>query len=55
MKKYICLIIILIIGIGLGNRVFNHIDAWLGVLIIAATIIYFCYKLITRTNNEKVD
>lgn len=56
MKKYICLIIILIIGIGLGNRVFNHIDAWLGVLIIAATIIYFCYKLlITKPNNEKVD
>lgn len=55
MKKYIYLIIILIIGIALGNRVFNHIDAWLGVLIIASTIIYFFYKLITKLNNEKFD
>ena len=30
MIKYIYLIIILIIGIALGNRVFNHIDAWVG-------------------------
>lgn len=31
MKTYIKLIAMLIIGIAIGNRVFNHLHAWLGV------------------------
>lgn len=55
MKKYAYLTVFLIVGIAIGNRVFNHIHAWLGVLIIAATIIYFIYKLIKNLKNEKID
>lgn len=55
MKKYIYLILFLITGITIGNRVFNHLHAWLGVLIISATIIFFIYKLIKSLKNEKID
>lgn len=55
MKTYIKLIAMLIIGIAIGNRVFNHLHAWLGVVIIAATIIFFIYKLIKTLKDEKKD
>lgn len=55
MKKYVYLIAFLIAGIAVGNRVFNHLHAWLGVAIISATIIYFIYKLIKNLKNEKID
>lgn len=55
MKKYFYLLTFLIVGIFLGNRVFNHLHAWLGVMIIAATVIYFLYKLIKNLKNEKID
>lgn len=45
-KKYACLVLFLFIGVAIGNRVFNHLHAWLGVTIISATIIFFIYKLI---------
>ena len=38
-----------------GNRVFNHLHAWLGVTIISATIIFFIYKLIKTLKDEKTD
>lgn len=40
-KTCIKLTAILIIGIAIGNRVFNHLHAWLGVVIIISTIIFF--------------
>ncbi len=55
MTKYLKLLTILIIGIAIGNRVFNHLHAWLGVAIIAATTIYFIYKLIKTIKNEKIN
>jgi len=55
MKEYIYLILFLIIGIVVGNRVFNHLHAWLGVTIISATIIIFIYKLIKTLKDEKTD
>lgn len=51
MKKYIFLLIFLIAGIFIGNRIFNHIHAWLGVLTITSTVIYFIYKLIKILGN----
>lgn len=55
MKIYIFLLIFLIAGIFIGNRIFNHIHAWLGVLTITSTVIYFIYKLIKILGNEKFD
>lgn len=55
MTKYIKLLVILIIGIAIGNRVFNHLHAWLGVAIITATTFFFIYKLIKAIKNEKID
>ena len=52
MTKYITLLAILIIGIAIGNRVFNHLHAWLGVAIITATTIFFIYKLIKTLRKE---
>ena len=55
MNKYIKLIALLIIGIAIGNRIFNHLHAWLGVAVISATIIFFIYKLIKTLKDEKTD
>lgn len=55
MDKYVKLLAILIIGIAIGNRVFNHLHAWLGVAIITATIIFFINKLIKTIKNEKIN
>ena len=53
MKKYIYLIIFLLVGIFIGNQLFNHIHAWLGIAVIMATIIYFINRLIKLIKNEK--
>ena len=55
MNKYIKPFTDLIVGIAIGNRMFNHLHAWLGVAIITATIIFFIYKLTKIIKNEKVD
>lgn len=55
MNKYVKFLAILILGLVIGNRVFNHLHAWLGVLIIAATIIFIIYKLIKLLRNEKTN
>lgn len=55
MNRYILLIVMLIAGVAIGNRVFNHLHAWLGVVIIAASIIFFIYKLIKTIKNEKIN
>lgn len=54
-KTCIKLAAILIVGIAVGNRVFNHLHAWLGVVIIISTIIFFIYKLIKTLEDEKKD
>lgn len=55
MKKYIYLIVFLLAGIFIGNQLFNHIHAWLGIAVIAATIIYFFNRLIKNIKNENID
>lgn len=40
-KKFAILITFLLVGLFIGNRVFNHIDAWFGIGIILFSIIYF--------------
>ena len=47
------LLILFIIGFAIGIRVFNHLNAWLGVLIISATLIFTVYKLLKTIQNEK--
>ena len=55
MSKYFKLLAILTTGIAIGNRVFNHLHAWLGVAIIAAVVIFFIYKFIKTLKDEKTD
>ena len=55
MKKYIYLIIFLLVGIFIGNQLFNHIHAWLGIAVIALTIICFFNRLIKFIKNENID
>ena len=55
MNKCIKLLIVLTIGTIIGNRVFNHLDAWLGVLIVITTIIFVIYKFIKTLKNEKIN
>lgn len=45
--------IVLLAGCLAGNKLFNHVNAWLGIAIIIATIIYFLNKLIKFIKNEK--
>lgn len=55
MRKYSYLFCFLIIGIIVGSRVFNHIDAWCGVFVIIVVIVISIYKLIQYLKNEKFD
>lgn len=55
MSKYVKSFVMLIIGITIGNRVFNHSYAWLGIIIVTATIIFFIYKFIKTSKDEKKD
>lgn len=57
MKKYhrSLLVLCLIIGVIVGNRVFNHLSAWIGLFIIVVTILFTIYKLIKLINNERKD
>ena len=52
-KKFALLITFLLVGLFIGNRVFNHIDAWFGIGIILFSIIYFIHKLIKIFKHEK--
>lgn len=39
----------------IGNRVFNHINAWLGISIIMLTVAFIVYNIIKKVENEKKD
>lgn len=55
MKEFISkykLFIIPIIGLFLGNRLYNHFDAWLGILIIIASICYVIYLINNKFNKQ---
>lgn len=55
MKKYIFLAMLLIVGLFIGNQLFNHIHAWLGIAVIVATAIYFLNQLIKFIKNENIN
>ena len=55
MKKHLYLFVLLIAGIFIGNQVFNHVHAWLGIAMIAATVIFFFYRLTKIIKNENID
>lgn len=54
MRKYIYLIVFLFAGIFIGNQLFNHIHAWLGITVIIATVIYFFNRLIKYLKDENI-
>lgn len=54
MRKYVSLFVFLIIGIFIGNRVYNHLHAWAGVILIIVVVIFFFYKLIKNLKNEEI-
>ena len=37
----------------IGNRVFNHINAWLGISIIMLTVAFIVYNIIKKVENER--
>lgn len=54
MKKYIYLIVIVLAGIFVGNQLFNHVNVWLGIAVILASIAILFYKL-NSWKNENID
>ena len=40
------MLLIAVIAIPIGNRLFNHVSAWLGVMVILSAVIFLIYKLI---------
>ncbi len=55
MKNYITLIVMFIIGLFVGNRIFNHVNAWIGVGVILFTIFFVTYKLIKALKINKIN
>jgi hypothetical protein len=56
MKKFInkhWILILAIAFIPVGNRVFNHVDAWLGIVIMLTSSLFIIYKLFNFIKNEK--
>lgn len=53
LKKCIILTVFLLLGLFVGNHVFNHIHAWCGIGIILFSITYFIYKLIKIFRHEE--
>ena len=46
-------LILAIAFIPAGNRVFNHVDAWLGIVIMLTSSLFIIYKLFNFIKNEK--
>jgi FtsH-binding integral membrane protein len=56
MKQIVNVIIIFIVGFALSYIAFNHIYAWLGVILFIATIgviLKYSYKQLKNKQNEK--
>lgn len=55
MKKYLILFLFLALGLFAGNWVFNHINAWIGLMVIAmvtGVTFYGLFKLATNQKDE---
>ena len=55
MNKYATLIVILAIGLFVGNRIFNHLHAWLGIAIIFTTTLYTMYQVYKYAKKDEKD
>lgn len=56
MKQIFNVIIIIVVGLALSYISFNHINAWLGVILVVATIgvsFKYIYKQLKTKQNEK--
>ena len=54
-SKIILLFIAFVFGFFIGNRILNHLNAWIGIVIILSTIIYLIYVLLKlfKSNETK--
>lgn len=43
---------LVVLALFVGNRVFNHVDAWLGVSIFMLTAAFVIYQIIKKKENE---
>lgn len=41
------------IGVAAGNRIFNHVEAWTGLLVMILCTIFIIYQLIKLLKDEK--
>ena len=56
MKKYLIIFLFLAFGLFAGNWVFNHVNAWIGFMVIAmvtGVTFYGLFKLATKQKDEK--
>lgn len=53
MKKYATLFVVLLIGITLGNRIYNHFHAWVGLAFILAVFIYVIFQIIQYSKDKE--
>lgn len=45
-------LLLAVVALPSGNRVFNHVDAWFGVAIVLTASIYIIYQLIKFLKDE---
>lgn len=56
MKKFIkrnWKLLLAVAALPVGNRVFNHVDAWLGITVILSAAIFLIYQLFNLSKDEK--
>ena len=53
-RKYVFIFAVLVAGIFIGNRIFNHVHAWTGVAVIVASVVYFFNRLIKYLKDENI-
>ena len=52
-KRTLLLICLMLLGIIIGNRIYNHVHAWLGLAVILVAIIYSVYMFIQILKDEE--
>lgn len=46
------MLLIAVIAIPIGNRLFNHVHPWLGIVVILSAVIFLIYKLLKFSKDE---
>lgn len=52
-RKRIFSIVLALALLFIGNRVFNHYSAWIGIAIMASPFIYFIYTQLNKKQDEE--